>query len=75
MGNHVHLLVQDFDYNNKQLQNLIEEISMLRYKKIQVMVDFVQKEFNVKIPRDKLEEKIKSITGGIQIPGLNGLFK
>lgn len=59
-GINVHLLVQDFDYNNQDLLYLIEEVSVLRHKKIQIMVDFVEKEFNVVIPKDLLQEKIKS---------------
>ena len=36
-GINVHLLVQDFEYNNKQLLAFIKEISALRIKKIQIM--------------------------------------
>jgi len=59
-GINVHILAQDFDYSNESLLEIIEEISVLRYKKIQVMVDFVEDIYNVKIPKDLLEEKIKS---------------
>ena len=59
-GINVHLLAQDFDYNNKKLAELIEEVSILRYKKIQVMVDFIEKKFNIVIPKDLLQEKIKT---------------
>ena len=59
-GINVHLLIQDFDYDEPALLELIDEISFLRYKKIQVMVDFVEKEFGVTIPKDVLQKKIKS---------------
>lgn len=59
-GINVHLLVQDFDYNNQSLLELIDEVSELRYKKIQVMVDFVEKEFNITIPKTLLNKKIKT---------------
>ena len=59
-GINVHLLAQDFDYNNPQLLELINEISHLRFKKIQVMVDYVEDVFNIKIPQTLLEEKTKS---------------
>lgn len=59
-GINVHLLVQDFDYNNQDLLALIYEISVLRFRKIQVMVDFIEKEYQIKIPTDLLEEKIKT---------------
>lgn len=59
-GINVHLLIQDFDYTNAELLRLIDEISYLRYKKIQVMVDFIENEYKIKIPTALLEEKIKS---------------
>ena len=59
-GINVHLLAQDFDYNNPILLEFIEEISALRYKKIQVMVDYIEEVYNIKIPQTLLEEKIKS---------------
>ena len=59
-GINVHLLVQDFEYNNPKLLALIDEISDLRFKKIQVMVDHIEKEYNLTIPKNKLEEKIKT---------------
>ncbi|MBQ8615822.1 MAG: hypothetical protein IJ415_04575 [Clostridia bacterium] len=59
-GINVHLLVQDFDYDNIDLLDLIDEVSKLRYEKIQVMVHFVEKEFNIIIPKDLLQEKIKA---------------
>lgn len=59
-GINVHLLVLDFDYNNKILLNFIDKISALRLQKIQVMVDFVEKEYNIKIPKQLIEEKAKT---------------
>ena len=59
-GINVHLLVQDFEYDNQILLDLIEEVSNLRFQKIQVMVDFIEKEYNLTIPKDLLNEKIKS---------------
>lgn len=59
-GINVHLLIQDFNYNNAKLLELIEEISYLRYKKIQIMVDYIEKTYNVKIPQNVLQEKINS---------------
>ena len=59
-GINVHLLVQDFDYNNQTLQNLINEVSAMRYEKIFVMVDFIEKEYGITIPKDKLNEKIQA---------------
>lgn len=57
-GINVHLLVQDFDYNNPALLDLIEEISYLRYKKIEIMVSYVQNLYKITIPNNILQEKI-----------------
>ena len=59
-GINIHLLAQDFDYNDPVILEIVEEISKLRFKKIQVMVDYIEKEYNIKIPKALLEEKIKS---------------
>ena len=45
---------------NSTKSSLIDEISALRYKKIQVMVEFVEKIYNIKIPKNLLDKKIKS---------------
>jgi len=59
-GINVHLLVYDFDFNNTQLIALIEEISLLRFKKIEVMVNFIEQEYGIIIPKNLLQEKIKT---------------
>ena len=59
-GINVHLLVYDFDYNNPQLLSLIDEIAYLRFKKIEVMVKFIESKYNITIPQNLIEEKIKS---------------
>ena len=59
-GINVHLLVYDFDYKNPQLLKLIDEVSEMRFIKIQIMVDFVEKEYGITIPKDNLENKIKT---------------
>lgn len=57
-GVNVHLLVQDFDYNNKELLSFIDEISNLRKQKANIMVEYVEKVYNISIPKDLLQEKI-----------------
>ena len=59
-GVNMHILFYDFDYNNKELLEVLAEISQLRYNKIAVMVEYVEKFYNITIPKDKLEEKIKN---------------
>lgn len=59
-GINVHLLAQDFDYNNPILLSLIEEISALRLKKVNVMVEFIESVYNIKIPKKLIEDKVKT---------------
>ena len=59
-GINVHLLVYDFDYNNPQLLQLIDEVSEMRFKKIQIMVDFIEKEYGITIPKHMITNKINS---------------
>ena len=59
-GINVHLLVRDFDFNNKDISRLIEEISALRLQKINRMVDFVEKIYGVKISQEEIEQVLKN---------------
>lgn len=59
-GINVHLLAQDFDYNDKNILLLVDEISNLRKQKISIMVDYVEKTYNVTISKKLLDEKTKS---------------
>lgn len=59
-GINVHLLVRDFDFNNKDIIRLIEEISALRLQKISRMVDFVDKIYGVKISQEEIEQVLKN---------------
>ena len=56
-GINMHILVQDFDYEDKNLQDIVKEISSLRKKKIDRMIKFIQKEFDISIPLALVEEK------------------
>lgn len=58
-GINVHLLIQDFDYNNEKLLSLINEVSELRFKKIQKMVDYIEKIYKIDIPKHELQKTIK----------------
>ena len=59
-GINMHILARDFDFNNKQILEIIQEISVLRKTKISLMVQFVESEYNIIIPKDILEETIKN---------------
>lgn len=58
-GVNMHILFYDFDYNDEKLLEIIKNVAQLRLTKIDIMVNFIEKEFNVKIPREKIEEKRK----------------
>ncbi len=59
-GVNVHLLARDFDYDEKGINDLVKEISILRKKKIQRMVDFIDKIYGIKFTDKKIEEIQKS---------------
>lgn len=59
-GVNMHILVYDFNFNNKNMISLIKKISNLRRKKIDKMVRYVEKIYNIKIPHEKIEEKLKN---------------
>ena len=59
-GVNMHILVYDFDFNDKNMLDIIDKISHLRRQKVAKMVEFVEREYNIKIPVNKLEEKLKN---------------
>lgn len=56
-GINVHLLVRDFDYNNKKLLNLIKKVSNFRKIKADRMIKFVEDNYNIKIDNELVKEK------------------
>lgn len=59
-GINLHLLAYDFNYNNNEMLEIIKEISALRKEKINVMVNYVQDLYDIKIPQDKLIQSVKN---------------
>lgn len=59
-GVNMHILVYDFEYNDKNMLAVIDKISYLRRQKVDKMVKYVENVYNIKIPTEKLEEKLKS---------------
>lgn len=59
-GVNVHLLVRDFDYDEDGINCLISEISTLRAKKVQRMVDFIKKVYNIEFSEKEIEDVKKS---------------
>lgn len=59
-GVNMHILVYDFDYSNKNMLNIIDNISYLRRQKVDKMVAYVEKMYNINIPQEKLEEKLQN---------------
>ena len=56
----IHILFYDFDYNNKNVLEVVNKISELRKSKIESMVAFVENLYNISIPSNLLKEKIKT---------------
>ena len=59
-GVNMHILFYDFDYDNKDMLKVIDNISNLRRQKVNKMVAFVENEYNIKISKEKLEQKLKN---------------
>ncbi len=59
-GIDVHLLVRDFDYDNKKILSLVEEISWLRKLKIQRMIDLVKETYGIEIKNSEIEDVEKT---------------
>lgn len=58
-GVNVHLLARDFDFDDKGIKCLVKEISQLRVKKIQKMVDFIYKTYNILLKNEEIDEITK----------------
>lgn len=56
-GINVHLLVRDFDYNNKELLKIIDEVSNFRKIKKDRMVEYVEKIYNLKLDKKLIDKK------------------
>lgn len=59
-GIDIHLLVRDFDYNDKAIVGLINKISYLRDFKISRMVDLVEELYGVKLSEEEIKQKKKT---------------
>ncbi len=55
-GINVHILYRDFDFNNPKLKRFLDEISIKRAKKVDVMVQFVKETFGIELPKQEIEE-------------------
>lgn len=59
-GVNVHLLARDYDYNESGINELVKEISALRKKKIQRMVDFVYDIYGIRFTEEEVGEVEKN---------------
>jgi len=73
-GIDVHLLVRDFDYDDRNLSELIDKISCFRKLKIQRMVDLVKQVYGVEISKEEIEKKEKT-TNSFGKPHIYSLLK
>lgn len=55
-GVNVHLLARDYDYNESGILELVQEISALRKKKIQRMVDFIYDIYGIRFTDEEVSE-------------------
>ena len=63
-GINVHILYYDFDYDEPLVNEIIDQISKLRFKKIDLMKDLIKDVYNVEIKKEEIEElllKTKSV--------------
>lgn len=59
-GVNVHLLVRDFNFDDEWINLLITEISFLRAKKIQRMVDFIAETYDIKFTKEEIDNVVKN---------------
>ena len=59
-GIDIHLLFRNFDYNDENLNSIVEEIAHLRKLKIQRMVDLVEKIYGIRLEQEEIKEKEKT---------------
>ena len=55
----VHLLCYDFAIKNNSVNKLIEELKQKRLKKLDLMIDFVKKQFNYVITKEEKEKLLR----------------
>lgn len=73
-GINIHLLVRDFEYNNKKLLILIKKMSKFRKIKLDRMIDYIYKIYNIKINKKLVIKKFKD-TKSIGKPHLYEILK
>jgi len=57
-----HIILRDFDYNDKDLNKILKEISTLRMKKIDRMVELVKLAYGIAIKQSDIDEVLKKTT-------------
>lgn len=59
-GINMHILVYDFDYDDKILNQIVDKISSLRLEKIKRMKDHLEKIYEIQIPQEKIDKHLKT---------------
>ena len=59
-GINIHLLLQDFDYNNPKIMKIVQEISILRQKKIEKMKKYIENAYKIIISDEEIENFAKN---------------
>lgn len=61
-GINVHLLVRDFDFNSQKVNFFIEDVANKRRVKSKLLIEAVQKEYNINFDPKKVENMLKNST-------------
>ena len=72
-GINVHLLVRDFDFDDKDIMKIVKKISSLRLKKIKLMVQLIKDIYNIDIDNQKISCLLKT-TNSVGKPHLYKLL-
>lgn len=59
-GINIHLLLQDFDYNDPKILDIVQEISILRRKKIEKMKKYVENAYKINISDEEIDNLAKN---------------
>ncbi len=59
-GINIHLLLQDFDYNDPKILKIVEEISSLRRQKIEKMKKYVENAYKIDISDEEVDALAKT---------------
>ena len=57
LGDSVHILFYNYDINNQALDEVIDEIDMIRMKRLKERLSYLEKDFNINVPGKNTRRK------------------